>query len=105
MKLTYFNLETTLYILYIVPFYYLPFYKNVPFFLKEIPTAFSPLGGAYVPTQEKKKTKEKRVGFFRDARIEKVLRKKVFVFLIINKKKKKKMERSVIIVNSNIKRK
>ena len=56
LKSTYLNLETTLYILYIVPFLllYLSFYKNVPFFLERYPHGIFAAGGAYVPTQEKK---------------------------------------------------
>ena len=35
------------------------FYKNVTFFLERYPHGIFATGGAYVPTQEKKKSKEK----------------------------------------------
>ena len=40
------------------------------FFLKDIPTAFSPLGGGNVPKQEKKKkTRKKRLNTFPEGKV------------------------------------
>ena len=60
LKPTYLNLETTLYILHMVPFLllYLPFCKNVPFFSWKIfPRHFRRWGGPMCPHKKKKKKK------------------------------------------------